>query len=45
LNETPGETKWAGPELGEHNQQVFKEILNLSKDEYEEYVASGAIGK
>lgn len=34
LTETPGETLWAGPELGEHNESALKEILNISTEEF-----------
>ncbi|MBV1756394.1 MAG: CoA transferase [Dethiosulfatibacter sp.] len=33
FSETPGEIKWAGPEIGEHNDEVYKELLGYS-DEY-----------
>jgi crotonobetainyl-CoA:carnitine CoA-transferase CaiB-like acyl-CoA transferase len=26
LSETPGETKWLGPELGEHNAEVLRTL-------------------
>lgn len=26
---TPGSTKWAGPDLGHHTEEVLKEQLNL----------------
>ncbi|MBN2286314.1 MAG: CoA transferase [Tissierellales bacterium] len=33
FSETPGEVKWAGPELGEHNDDIYKGLLELD-DEY-----------
>ncbi len=33
LSETPGTTRWPGPKLGSHNDEVFSEILNLSASE------------
>jgi formyl-CoA transferase len=33
FSETPGEIKWAGPELGAHNEEVYKELLGLSSEE------------
>lgn len=36
LSETPGGTDWIGPELGEHNEEIFGEILGMSKSEIEE---------
>lgn len=44
LSDTPGTTEWHGPELGEHNEHVFKEILGLSDQEYGTYVKNGAFG-
>ncbi|MGM8211361.1 CaiB/BaiF CoA transferase family protein [Virgibacillus sp. W0430] len=31
FSKSPGEIKWAGPKLGEHNEEVYKEILGLSE--------------
>lgn len=33
LERTPGQTLWAGPELGSHNAQVLGGLLDLSDDE------------
>ena len=33
LSKTPGETDFPGPSLGEHNQEVLKDILRLSDEE------------
>lgn len=33
LSKTPGATRWPGPKLGSHNDEVFSDILNLSTDE------------
>lgn len=33
LNDTPGKTRWAGPKLGEHTNEVLGEKLGLSADE------------
>ena len=33
LSATPGQVKWTGPGLGQHNADVFGELLNLSADE------------
>lgn len=32
FSETPGEIKWAGPKLGEHNEKVYKGILGYSDE-------------
>jgi len=33
LSETPGEVRWTGPKLGQHNDEVFEELLGVSKDD------------
>ena len=30
LSLTPGQTEWAGPRLGEHNEAVYRELLGLT---------------
>jgi succinyl-CoA--D-citramalate CoA-transferase len=35
LSETPGRVRWTGPKLGQHNDEVFKEVLGMSEDELE----------
>lgn len=32
FSETPGEIKWPGPELGAHNEEVYKELLGMSDE-------------
>ncbi|KYZ75662.1 CoA-transferase [Anaerosporomusa subterranea] len=36
FSETPGEIKWVGPRLGEHNQQVYSELLGLDDAQLQE---------
>ena len=36
FSETPGEIKWIGPNLGEHNQQVYTELLGLDDVQLQE---------
>ncbi len=43
LSATPGRTDWAGPAVGQHNQQVFSELLGLSADEIAGLAARGVI--
>ncbi len=43
LNKTPGATRWPGPTLGEHNQQVLGELLGLSSEAIAELSESGVI--
>ena len=33
LSETPGEVRWVGPRLGEHNEEVLGGVLGLSAEE------------
>ncbi len=33
LSKTPGDIMWPGPELGEHNQEIYKDFLGLSDEE------------
>ncbi|MGM8365449.1 CaiB/BaiF CoA transferase family protein [Virgibacillus sp. W0181] len=32
FSENPGQIKWAGPKLGEHNEEVYKGILGMSDE-------------
>ncbi|CAG8845510.1 6721_t:CDS:2, partial [Racocetra persica] len=32
LTSTPGNTKWAGPNLGQHNREILFDILRLAED-------------
>ncbi len=34
LSGTPGSTRWAGPELGQHTKEVLQELLSVSEEEY-----------
>ena len=43
LLSTPGRVKWTGPGMGEHNDEVYKSILGLSEEEYEQYRAKRII--
>jgi crotonobetainyl-CoA:carnitine CoA-transferase CaiB-like acyl-CoA transferase len=36
LGQTPGRTDWPGPELGSHNNEIFKEVLQLSEQQITE---------
>ncbi len=43
LSGTPGRIRWAGPRLGEHNAQVYGEILGLSATEISRLHTEGII--
>jgi len=44
LSRTPAELRARAPMLGEHNHRVATKLLGLTEREYEELVASGALG-
>ena len=44
MSKTQGEIRWAGPEtLGEHTEQVLKEVLDLSPEQVAKLRASGIV--
>jgi succinyl-CoA--D-citramalate CoA-transferase len=43
LNETPGKVHWTGPVLGQHNDEVYGEVLGLSEEEREALHERGVI--
>lgn len=43
LSATPGRVRRLGPELGEHNGAVYRDLLGLSADEIERLTADGVI--
>lgn len=43
FSETPGEIKWAGPKLGEHNAEVYKEWLGLDSSDLDNLKEQGII--
>lgn len=43
LSKTPGQIKWSCPAIGEHNEEIYRQYLGLSEDEYESYKADGVI--
>lgn len=43
LNKTPGATRWPGPTLGEHNEQVLGGLLGLSNEAIKELSDCGVI--
>ena len=43
LGGTPGATRWAGPALGEHTEQVLRSELGMGEGEVARLRAAGAI--
>lgn len=43
LDATPGRTRWPGPELGSHNQEVLGSLLGLTGDELKGLSQDGVI--
>jgi crotonobetainyl-CoA:carnitine CoA-transferase CaiB-like acyl-CoA transferase len=43
LESTPGHTDWAGPELGQHNAEVYGELLGLSGAEIDGLRTDGVV--
>lgn len=43
LSETPGKVESLGPKLGESNEEIFRNMLKLSEEEYEDLRADGVI--
>lgn len=43
LSETPGGTDWTGPNLGEHNEEIFRGFLGISQSEFEDLLAEEII--
>ncbi len=36
FSKTPGRIKWAGAKLGEHNEEIYKDMLGMSEEELKE---------
>ncbi|MFD3326633.1 CaiB/BaiF CoA transferase family protein [Streptomyces sp. NPDC058701] len=43
LSATPGGVRWAGPELGAHNDEVYGGLLGLGAEQLEKLTADGVI--
>ncbi len=43
LTDSPGATRWVGPELGAHNDEVYQDLLGIGSDELEQLRRDGVI--
>jgi succinyl-CoA:(S)-malate CoA-transferase subunit B len=43
LSDTPGEVRWLGPSMGEHNNEVYRQWLGLNDAEIERLTAAQVI--
>lgn len=43
LSATPGKVRWAGPELGEHTREVYRNLLGLSSEDIDTLKERGVI--
>ena len=43
LSETPGELKWLGPDMGQHNDEIYRGRLGMSAEEVERLKREGVI--
>ena len=43
LSETPGKVRWTGPALGQHNDEVYGEVLGLSEEQRNDLRERGTI--
>ena len=43
LSETPGELKWLGPDMGQHNDEIYRGRLGLSAEEVDRLKNEGVI--
>jgi formyl-CoA transferase len=43
LSATPGQVRHVGPELGEHNDEIFKDVLGMKSAEIEKLISAGVV--
>ena len=44
MSRTPGQVHWPSPTLGQHNRQIFGELLGLANPEINDLEETGVIG-
>jgi crotonobetainyl-CoA:carnitine CoA-transferase CaiB-like acyl-CoA transferase len=43
LSDTPGEVKWSAPEIGQHNEEIYGELLGMSTAQQADLKSAGVI--
>ena len=43
MSVTQGEIRWPGPELGQHNAEIYGGLLNMPPELIDEYEAKGIV--
>jgi len=43
LSATPGSVRWTGPELGEHNAEVYSQLLDIDSAALDQLIADGTV--
>lgn len=43
FSKTPGQVRWSGPTLGQHNQEIYEGLLEMAKDKLEDMKARGLV--
>ncbi len=43
LSRTPGSIAWVGPEIGQHDEEIYREVLAIDAERYSELVQAGVI--
>ena len=43
FSRTPGNVRWTGPDHGEHNEEIYKDLLGLTDKEIGNYKEKGII--
>jgi len=43
LSETPGEVRWTGPKLGQHNEEIYEKVLGMDEEELDALRERGII--
>ncbi len=43
LSATPGSVRWTGPELGEHNGEVYSQLLDIDADRLKQLIDDGTV--